>query len=137
MIVLDTNVLSEPLKPQPSPKVMEWLDNQVAETLFLTAISRAELRFGVLKLPDGKRKNALAANIERMLELFEDRTLSFDLAAADQFAIIAANCERIGRGAIAADAYIAACAAARGFAVATRNVSHFEHTGVRVINPWE
>ena len=97
MIVLDTNVLSEPLKPQPSPKVMEWLDSQVAETLFITAISRAELRFGVLKLPDGRRKNALRAHIDRVLDLFKDRTLSFDLAAADQLAIIAAHCEKIGK----------------------------------------
>ncbi len=137
MIVLDTNVLSEPLRSQPSPKVMEWLDNQAAETLFITAVSRAELRFGVLKLADGKRKNALQVHIDRVLKLFEDRMLSFDGAAADQLAIIAARCEKKGKRAVAPDAYIAACAAARGFAVATRNVSHFEHTGVRVINPWE
>lgn len=136
MIILDTNVLSEPLKSQPSAKVMEWLDSQAAETLFITAVSRAELRFGVLKLADGKRKRALGALIERVLELFEGRTLSFDAAAADQLAIIAAHCERIGKRAVAPDAYIAACAAARGFAVATRNVGHFEHSGVRVINPW-
>ena len=137
MIVLDTNVLSEPLKTKPAPKVVEWLDNQSAETLFLTAISRAELRFGVLKLPDGKRKNALAAQIERVLDLFKDRTLDFDAAAADKLAEIAARCMKIGKRAVAPDAYIAACAAARDFAVATRNVGHFEHTGVRVINPWE
>lgn len=137
MIVLDTNVISEPLRSQPSPKVMEWLDNQAAETLFITAVSRAELRFGVLKLPDGKRKNALRDHIDRVLNLFEDRMLSFDGAAADQLAIIAARCEKMGKRAVAPDAYIAACAAARGFAVATRNVGHFEQTGVRVINPWE
>ena len=137
MIVLDTNVISEPLKSHPSSKVMDWLDNQAAETLFVTTVSRAELRFGVLKLADGKRRNALAAHINRVLDLFKDRMLSFDAAAADQLAIIAARCEKIGKRAVAPDAYIAACAAARGFAVATRNVSHFEHTGVRVINPWK
>jgi toxin FitB len=137
LIVLDTNVLSEPLKTKPSPNVMEWLDNQSAETLFITAVSRAELRFGVLKLPDGKRKTALVAQIERILALFKDRTLDFDAAAADKLAGIAAHCEKIGKRAVAPDAYIAACAAARGFAVATRNVGHFEHTGIRVINPWE
>ena len=137
MIVLDTNVVSEPLKSQRSFKVMEWLDNQAAETLFLTTVSRAELRFGVLKLPDGKRKNALATHIDRVLDLFKDRMLSFDAAAADQLAIISARCEKLGKRAVAPDAYIAACAAARGFAVATRNVGHFEHTGVRVINPWK
>jgi toxin FitB len=136
VIVLDTNVLSEPLKTTPEPKVMEWLDKQNAETLFITVFSRAELRFGVLKLPDSRRKNALAAQTEQVLELFRERTLDFDAAAADQLAQIAAHCEDIGRRAVAPDAYIAACAATRGFAVATRNVRHFEHTGVRVINPW-
>jgi toxin FitB len=135
VIVLDTNVVSEPLKSQPSLKIMEWLDRQAAETLFITAVSRAELRFGVLKLPDGKRKNALAAQIDRVLKLFEDRMLSFDAAAADQLAIIAVRCEKAGKRAVAPDAYIAACAAAHDFTVATRNMSHFEHTGVRVINP--
>lgn len=137
MIVLDTNVLSEPLKTAPSPKVMEWLDRQNAETLFITAISRAELRFGVLRLPDGKRKDALAIQIERVLDLFKGRSLDFDADAADKLAEIAAHCEKMGRPAVAPDGYIAACAAARGFAVATRNVEHFEHTGVRVIDPWE
>lgn len=137
MIILDTNIVSEPLKKNPEPKLMEWLDNQSAETLFITAVSRAELRFGVLRLPNGKRKNALAAQIERVLDLFKDRTLGFDSAAADKLAQIAADCEKKGKPALAPDAYIAASAAARGFAVATRDVGHFEHTGVRVINPWE
>ena len=137
MIVLDTNVISEPLKTVPAPRVMEWLDNQSADTLFITAISRAELRVGVLKLPDGKRQAALAAQIERVLDLFNHRTLDFDVAAADQLAQIALHCEKAGKRTTAPDAFIAACAAARGFAVATCNVEHFEHTGVRVINPWE
>lgn len=137
MIVLDTNVLSEPLKAVPEPKVMEWLDNQEVETLFITAVSRAELRIGVLRLPDGRRKSALAAQVERVLDLFKDRTLDFDAAAADKLAQIAVRCEKIGKRATAPDAYIAACADARGFAVATRNVEHFEPTGVRLINPWE
>jgi len=137
VIVLDTNVLSEPLKAVPEPKVMEWLDNQEVETLFITAVSRAELRIGVLRLPDGRRKSALAAQVERVLDLFKDRTLDFDSAAADKLAQIAVRCEKIGKRATAPDAYIAACADARGFTVATRNVEHFEPTGVRLINPWE
>jgi predicted nucleic acid-binding protein len=80
MIVLDTNVLSEPLKSMPTPKVMEWLDYQAADTLFLTTISRAELRVGVLKMPEGGRKNALAANIEQVLVLFKNRTFDFNAA---------------------------------------------------------
>lgn len=137
MIVLDTNVVSEPLKSVPESKVMAWLDDQAEETLFITAITRAELRFGALKLPDGKRKSALTAQIEQVLDLFKERTLDFDIAAADKLAEIAARCEQAGKAAVAPDAYIAACAAARGFAVATRNVRHFESTGVRVINPWK
>ncbi len=137
MIVLDTNVLSEPLKSVPSAKVMAWLDNQAAETLFISAISYAELRFGVLKMPEGKRRNELAVRIERILALFNDRTLDFDVKAAEQLAQIAARTAKIGRRATAPDAYIAAIAVARDFSVATRNVGHFGHTGVTVINPWD
>jgi predicted nucleic acid-binding protein len=130
------NVVSEPLRKMPTNKVVEWLDNQSAETLYITAVTRAELRFGVLRLPNGKRKNALAAKIERVPDLFKDRTLDFDSLAADKLAQIAAECEKKGKRAVAPDAYIAACGAARGYAVATRNGSHFEHLGVRVIDPW-
>ena len=101
------------------------------------SITRAELRFGVLKLSDAKRKSALTVQIEQVLDLFKVRTLDFDIAASDKLAEIAARCEQAGKAAVAPDAYIAACAAARGFAVATRNVRHFEPTGVRVINPWK
>lgn len=87
-------------------------------------------------MPNGKRKNALAAQVERVLELFDGRTLDFDSAAADKLAEIAAEREKNGKRALAPEAYIAACAAARDFAVATRNVNHFEHLGVRLINPW-
>ena len=137
MIVLDTNVLSEPLKTRPDLKVLAWLDAQAAETLYLSTISYAELRFGVLKMPDGKRRNDLAAQIDRALELFKDRMLEFNVKAAEQLAQIGARCKKIGKPATAPDAYIAAIAAAHGFSVATRNVDHFKHTGVLVINPWE
>jgi len=137
MIVLDTNVLSEPLKTRPDPMVLAWLDAQAAETLYVSTISYAELRFGVLKMPDGKRRGELAAQIERALELFKDRMLEFNVKAAEQLAQIGARCKKIGKPATAPDAYIAAIAAAHGFSVATRNVDHFKHTGVRVINPWE
>lgn len=137
MIVLDTNVLSEPLRMRPDSKVLAWLDAQAAETLFMSTISHAELRFGVLKMPEGKRRNDLAAQIERALELFKDRMLEFNVKAAEQLAQIGARCKKIGKPATAPDAYIAAIAAANGFSVATRNVDHFKHTGVPVINPWE
>ena len=137
MIVLDTNVLSEPLKIRPEPKVLAWLDAQGAETLYMSAISYAELRVGLLKLADGKRKNELAAKIERALQLFKDRMLGFTVEAAEHLAQISARCNRLGKPATAPDVYIAAIAAANGFSVATRNVDHFKHTGVSVINPWE
>jgi predicted nucleic acid-binding protein len=137
VIVLDTNVISEPLRKMPAIQVVNWLDQQSEETLFISAVTRAELRFGVLRLPEGKRKKVLVAQMERILQLFQDRTLDFDSLAADKLAEIAANCEKKGKRAVAPDAYIAACAAARGFAVATRNGNHFEHLGVPVIDPWQ
>jgi toxin FitB len=137
MILLDTNVLSEPLKSKPFPKVIEWLDRQAAETLHISTISYAELRFGVMRMPEGKRKNDLAPRVEQALHLFKDRTLTFDLEAAENVAQILTRTEKIGRKTPAPDAYIAAIAMAHGFAVATRNVDHFHDTGVSIINPWE
>jgi toxin FitB len=137
MILLDTNVLSEPLQSKPSKKVVEWLDSQAAETLYLSAISYAELRFGVLRLPHGKRKNELGIKVDQALNLFKDRTLAFDIEAAEHLAQILTRTEKIGRKTPAPDAYIAAIAMARGFAVATRNVDHFQETGISIINPWK
>ena len=137
MIVLDTNVISEPLSTRPSQKVMDWLDNQVSETLYISTITYAELRYGVEKLTDGKRKKELAERINRVLDLFTDRTLPFDIQSAEHLARIAAQSAKAGKRATAPDAYIAAIAASRGFPVATRNVKHFEHTGVPLINPWD
>jgi toxin FitB len=137
MILLDTNVLSEPLRSKPLPKVVDWLDRQAAETLHLSTISYAELRFGVMRMPEGKRKKDLAARVEQALHLFKDRTMAFDVGAAEHLAQILSRTEKIGRKTPAPDAYIAAIAMAHGFAVATRNVDHFQDTGVSVINPWE
>lgn len=137
MILLDTNILSEPLKSKPFPKVIQWLDRQAAETLHIRTISYAELRVGVMRMPEGKRKNDLAPRVEQALHLFEDRTLTFDLNAAEHVAQILTRTEKIGRKTPAPDAYIAAIAMAHGFAVATRNVDHFHDTGVSIINPWE
>jgi predicted nucleic acid-binding protein len=137
MIVLDTNVLSEPFKSKPSTKVLEWLDGQVAETLYMTTITRAELRFGVLRLPDGKRKKDLTGKIEEVLDLFNGRTLAFDVEASEQLAQILARTEKVGQKPPVPDAYIAAIAAAKRFAVATQNVNHFQSIGIPLINPWK
>lgn len=137
MIVLDTNVVSEPLKLAGDSAVLAWLDQQNIETLFLTTISLAELRYGVAALTEGPRKDGLRAALEgRIINLFGPRILSFDPAAAAAHALIRARAKTAGKAIAAADGYIAATAAARGFMVATRDVGPFEAAGVPVINPW-
>jgi toxin FitB len=136
MIVLDTNVLSEPLKKTPSRQVMHWLDEQAAESLYITSISYAELRYSLLLLPEGRRKTELSSRIDAVLGLFSERTLTFDVDSAERLAQIAALSAKHAAKATAPDAYIGAIAAAHGFSVATRNVRHFEHAGMPLINPW-
>ncbi|HZZ88861.1 MAG TPA: PIN domain-containing protein [Caulobacteraceae bacterium] len=135
--MLDTNVVSEPLRPAADPAVVAWLDQQHVETLYLAAISLAELRYGVAALPDGRRREGLGAALEnRIVALFGDRLLPFDAAAANAYAVIRARAKAAGRAIGATDGYIAATAAARGFAVATRDTAPFEAAGLSVINPW-
>ena len=137
MIVLDTNVVSEPLRPVPAPEVLAWLDRQPAETLFLTTISLAELRYGVEALPAGKRQAALRASVEdQIAALFTGRFLPFDQAAASCYATVRSRAKASGVAIAAADSYIAAIAAAHGFAVATRDETPFRAAGVEVVNPW-
>ncbi len=136
MIVLDTNVISEPLKPRPNSSVIDWLDQQAVETLYITAVSFAELLVGIEMLPSGKRKTGLAASLEALLErLFGPRILPFDRAAATQYAQIFSRTRKSATISIA-DAQIAAIAALHGFSVATRDVDPFRAAGVAVINPW-
>jgi len=138
MIILDTNVVSEGLRISPEPRVVEWLDAQDAETLFLTTISLAELRFDVAILAEGKRKEALSAALEsRLVALFEGRVLAFDVEASAAYAKARALAKSKGHAIGAADGYIAGIAAAHGFAVATRDVAPFKMAGVAVINPWD
>ena len=136
MIVLDTNVVSEAMKPQPHPAVQAWLDQQVAQTLYLSSITLAELWFGIGALPPGRRKDALAQTLEGLLPLFEGRILAFDTEAARHYAERAVRARAAGHGLPTPDGYIAAVAAARGFGVATRDVAPFQAAGVAVINPW-
>jgi predicted nucleic acid-binding protein len=137
MIVLDTNVISEAMKPQPEGAVLRWLDEQAAETLYLSSVTIAELLFGIGALADGRRKHGLAATLEGLLGLFEGRVLPFDLEAARHYADLAVAARSAGKGFPTPDGYIAAIAASRGFAVATRDVSAFAAAGVRVIAPWK
>lgn len=137
MILLDTNVMSEPLRQAPESRVIEWIDAQAMETLFLSAITVAELRAGVALLPAGKRRAGLQDNLEkRVLPLFAGRVLPFDLACTQSYAKLMAKARTAGLAMGTADGYIAAIAAANGFAVATRDTRPFEAAGVTVINPW-
>ena len=138
MILLDTNVLSEPLRPEPDIRVIAWIDAQPLETLFLSAITVAELRAGVALLPAGKRRTGLGTGLEKqVLPLFAGRVLPFDLACAQAYAALMANARATGLAIATADGYIAAIAAANGFTVATRDTGPFEAAGVAVINPWQ
>lgn len=137
MILLDTNVVSEPMRTRPDPGVLEWLDAQIAETLYLSTISLAELLLGIESLPPGKRRKTLAAHLDKqIIALFEDRILPFDFDAAKLYAKMVARARRHGHSIPVADALIAAIAASRNFAVATRDMAPFEASGVAVINPW-
>lgn len=136
MIVLDTNVVSEAMKPEPDPVVRDWLDEQAAETLYISSVTVAELLFGIGTLPNGRRKQKLAATFDGMLPLFEGRILAFDTDAARNYADLAVAARKAGKGFPTPDGYIAAIATAHGFAVATRDASAFDAAGVPVIDPW-
>ena len=137
MILLDTNVVSEPLRKTPDVRVTEWIDAQVVEALFLSAITVAELRAGLALLPAGKRRTGLQEGLEtRVLPLFIGRVLSFDLACTKAYAALMARARASGQAIASADGYIAAIAIANGLTVATRDTGPFEAAGVAVINPW-
>ena len=137
MILLDTNVMSEPLRHAPESRVIEWIDAQAMETLFLSAITVAELRAGVALLPTGKRRSGLQENLEkRVLPLFAGRVVPFDLGCTQAYAALMAKARAVGSAIATADGYIAAIAKANGFAVATRDSGPFDAAGVTVINPW-
>jgi predicted nucleic acid-binding protein len=137
MILLDTNVLSELMRLAPDASVERWLASQPASSVFISAITEAELRYGLALLPLGKRRTSLTAVMEDMLsEDFNGRILPFDRAAALAFADIAAGRRHVGRPISQADAQIAAIARSRGAALATRNVLDFDECGIEIVNPW-
>lgn len=136
MIVLDTNVISEAMREAPDRKVRDWLNDQAAETLYLTSITLAELRYGIGVLAAGRRRDRLAAMLDELLDLFGGRILAFDAAAARHYAALAVAARSAGKGFPTPDGYIAAIAAAHGFTVATRDVAPFAAAGITVINPW-
>jgi predicted nucleic acid-binding protein len=138
VILLDTNVVSEPLKLNPDPTVVAWIDAQVIDTLYLSTVSVTEMRYGIAVLPDGKKKESVRTGLnERILPLFESRILAFDMEAAEICAELRARARATGQGIGTVDSYIAGIAAAKGLIVATRDTQPFEAAGVPVINPWE
>lgn len=138
MILIDTNVISEPWKLVPDQRVLAWIDAQAIETLYLSAVTVAELRFGIAVMPSGKRREILHSRLEQeVLPLFETRVLPFDLDASRSYADLMTRAKAAGRAIGTTDGYIAATAAARGLVVATRDTSPFIAAGLITINPWE
>jgi toxin FitB len=138
VIVVDTNVVSELMRPIPAQAVLDWFANREAGELYLTAINAAELWAGVAILPGGRRRDLVQAAVDAMIaEDFAGRVLPFDSAAARACAGIVAVRRNAGLAVREADCQIAAIARAARAAVATRNVGDFRETGVRVLNPWD
>ena len=136
-VIVDTNVVSEFMRPKPQPLVIAWLDDQFRRSLFVTAVTEAEIRAGIAFLPQGQRRRRLARAADRAFgTLFADRILPFDTEAARAYARIAGRCRRAGRPISQADGQIAAIARSRNTMLATRNVRDFELTEVRLVNPW-
>ena len=136
MIVADTNVLSEPLRREPSPRVLAWLE-WVGSDVAITTVTMGELLFGALRLPEGRRRSGLVETTERLISEAGDRLLGFDEAAARAYADLRVAREAAGRPVGVEDLMIGSICLARGIPVATRNVGHFEGFGITVVNPWD
>jgi predicted nucleic acid-binding protein len=138
LIILDTNVVSEAMRPNCAPAVRSWLERQPVELLHLTVTSLAELLLGIELLPAGRRKESLRSDLERLLNLyFESRILAYDEGAAMLYARAIASARTQGLAISIADGQIAAIALVHGYAVATRDTGPFKAAGVQSINPWE
>lgn len=137
MIILDTNILSELMRPSPNMRVVNWLNAEEPLGVTITAITVAEILYGIERLPDGKRKQRFAQLAAEMFEEdFTERILPFDEVAAAYYATLVADSERSGRIVHSADAQIAAICQQHKAQLATRNVKDFEHLGISIIDPW-
>ncbi|CAN5290731.1 type II toxin-antitoxin system VapC family toxin [soil metagenome] len=138
MTILDTNVLSELMKPNPSSEVVSWTESILSAELFISSITQAEILYGIALLPDGKRKDDLQFAAKLMFEEdFNRRILPFDQLAAECYAMIASSHKNSGRPISQFDAQIAAIAKSRGSKISTRNEMNFSNCGVIVVNPWK
>ena len=138
MIILDTNVLSALMRTAPEVQVVRWLDEQPAESIWITSITLFETRLGLALLPKGQRQRLLESAFDRLLEEdLENRVLDFDSAAAAEAANLAASRQRAGRSVDMRDTQIAGIALARRATLATRNVKHFQDLSVAVTDPWK
>lgn len=136
-VIADTNVLSELMRVAPDPRVVAWVRAQAHTTLFTTAVTFAEIRYGLARLPEGRRRTQLVDAAEEVFVTFGEQVLPFDVDAADEFGNLVRRREVAGFPMETADAQIAAIALARGAVVATRNVRDFDGTGVELVDPWD
>ena len=136
MIVVDTNVASELMKPAPAPAVRDWVRAHGGRELYTTSITLAEIRYGIERLPDGRRKELLRSTADDVFNAFEDQILPFDAAAATEYASIVTRRDLAGLPIDGFDAQIASICCCRGAALATRNVRDFQDTGIDLVDPW-
>jgi len=136
MIVVDTNVLSEFMRPDPSERVRKWASGQEPSSLFTTSITVAEILFGIQRLPDGQRKERFAEAASDLFSAFAERILPFDRRAAEVYARVAARRAESGLPIDGFDAQIASICATQDATLATRNIKDFESTGISLVNPW-
>lgn len=138
MLVLDTNVISAAASLPPNEHIVDWLNRRPSSSLYLTATTAAEMLVGVMLMPAGRRRDALAVRIEQILDVgFRDKILPFDSGAARSYATLVVGRQQTGRTMPLADAQIAAICLVQGAQLATRNTKDFERSGVELINPWE
>ncbi|MFI5840030.1 type II toxin-antitoxin system VapC family toxin [Catenuloplanes sp. NPDC051500] len=137
MIVLDSNVVSELMRSEPARSVVEWLQSNTGEALYTTAITIAEIRYGIARLPQGRRRDSLHQAANEIFAAFPRQVLPFDLAAAGAYADIAATRSNLGAPIDSMDAQIAAICRSQSAILATRNIKDFAETGVALVNPWE
>jgi toxin FitB len=136
MIILDTNVVSELMRQEPAPGVASWVRDRDRRELRMTVFTLAEVRYGIARLPEGRRKQVLLAAADEIFAAFADQILPVDNAVAEHYAGIASSRERAGKPIAGFDALIAAVCRSRGAALATRNVTDFDGTGIEIIDPW-